>query len=141
MATYAGKIKVAGSNQQRVVSTAAQTVSEAAQNKGTATDLLLTVYVGADGATAFTAGGLTLTLQGSNVSAATSTTWTAVTPDKGANINALAVTAATVVTAHCANLQFQYYRIQAAATAAQTADFETHYAFHPVADSFDSSVA
>lgn len=134
MATYAGKTKIAVDNEVRLTSSGATTASGTAQNKGTATDLLLTLIIGADGATAVT-GTLTPIIQGSNT---TNSGFTTVTADKGtlpATTNA-----ATVVSVHCGNLQFQYYRFQVTSSGAATCDISAVWNFHPVQDSFDATV-
>jgi len=135
MATYAPKFKILSDNQLRVV--AAGTVNGAAQSKGTATDLIVCINVGADGASAFAAGTTAApVIQGSNtVGFASPTT---VTADKGtlpANFTAVGQTIL-----HIANAQFQYYRIQIVATGAPVMDVTVFWLAHPVADSFDATV-
>lgn len=135
MSTMTGKMKVAVDNEVRLTSTGATTASGTAQNKGTATDLLLTLIIGQDGATAVT-GTLFPVVQGSNVSGFT--TPTTVTPDKGTL--PASTTAATVVSVHLAQLQFQFYRFQVTSSGAATCDISAVWNFHPVEDSFDATV-
>jgi hypothetical protein len=134
MSTYDGKIKILTDGQIRV--TAATTSQGAAQNKGTATDLLLTVLYGPDGATAV-AGSTVLSVEGSNVTATATSNWTAVTPDKGTMPT---VTASGQASVHLAQLAFQYYHLKYVAAGASTADLEAVWNYHPVADSFDATV-
>lgn len=119
----------------RVISTAAQTVSGAANAKGTATDMTLFLVCGADGATAVS-GSLPVTVQGSNSTVASTFTGS-ITPDKG---SLPTFTAAGTGAAHFQNLQFAYYRVQVAATAAATGDIVPVLIYQPVADSFDATV-
>lgn len=135
MSTMPGKMKILVDNEVRLTSTGATTASGTAQNKGTATDLVLTLVIGADGATAVT-GTLAPIIQGSNVSGFT--TPTTITPDKGTL--PASTTAATVVTVHCAQLQFQFYRFQVTSVGAATCDITAVWNFHPVEDSFDATV-
>lgn len=132
MSTMVGKIKVLQDTRLRV--NGATTVNGAAQNKGTATDLLLVIGADADG-TASVAGTTNVVLQGSNSSAFG--TPTAVTPDKG---SFAAVTAAGSQSVHAAQLQFQFYRVVASNTAASTAAVSASWLFMPVEDSFDATV-
>lgn len=134
MSTMPGKIKQLVDNEVRMSSTGATTASGAAQNKGTATDLLLTLIVGQDGATAVT-GTLAAVVQGSN---STNSGFTTVTPDKG-TIPAT-TNAATVLSLHFAQLQFQYYRFQVTSSGAATCDITGVWSFMPMEDSFDASV-
>ena|SRR5215471_6370320 len=134
MSTMPGKIKVAVDNEVRLTSTGATTATGTAQNKGTATDLLLTLIIGQDGATAVT-GTLAPIVQGSN---STNSGFTTITPDKGtlpATTNA-----ATVVSVHFAQLQFQYVRFQVTSAGAATCDISAVWAFMPVEDSSDATV-
>ena len=127
-------VKVLVDNEVRMSSTGATTATGSAQNKGTATDLLLTLIVGQDGATAVT-GTLTPIIQGSN---STNSGFTTVTADKGtlpATTNA-----ATVVSVHAAQLQFQYYRFQVTSSGAATADITAVWNFMNLQDSFDNTV-
>jgi hypothetical protein len=109
------------------------TLQGAAQNKGTATDLLLVVLAAGDGANAL-AGTETVTLQGAN---ATSGPWTTVVADKGTLNNITSGVTQQVV--HAAQLQFQFYRVALSAGAATTCDVSTCFIFMPVEDTFDSS--
>lgn len=127
-------VKVLVDNEVRLTSTGATTATGTAQNKGTATDLLLTLIIGADGATAVT-GTLTPIIQGSN---STNSGFTTVTADKGtlpATTNA-----ATVVSVHLAQLQFQYYRVQVTSSGAATCDISAVWDFMNLQDSFDDTV-
>ena len=127
-------VKVLVDNELRMSSTGATTANGSAQNKGTATDLLLTLIIGQDGATAVT-GTLTPIIQGSNT---TNSGFTTVTADKGtlpATTNA-----ATVVSVHAAQLQFQYYRVQVTSAGAATADISAVWNFFGIQDSFDDTV-
>jgi hypothetical protein len=133
VSTYDGKIKIASDGQIRI--TAATTSLGGAQNKGTATDLLLTVLYGPDGATAV-AGSTVLSVEGSNVTATATSNWTAVTPDKGTMPT---VTASGSTSVHLGNLQFQYYHLKYVAAGASTADLEAVWNFHPVQDSVDAT--
>lgn len=135
MSTMTGKMKILADNQIRVVT--ATTTNGTAQNKGTATDLLLTINAGADGSSAFAAGTTAApVIQGSNTSDfATATT---VTADKGtlpANFIAAGQT-----NLHFAQLQFQYYRIRIVSTGSPVMNLTCVWNFHPVEDSFDASV-
>ena len=127
-------VKVLVDNEVRLTSTGATTATGTAQNKGTATDLLLTLIIGADGATAVT-GTLAPIIQGSN---STNSGFVTVTADKGtlpATTNA-----ATVVSVHCAQLQFQYYRFQVTSSGAATCDISAAWNFMNIQDSFDNTV-
>jgi len=133
MSTAVGKIKVLADNQLRLTSNT--TIQGAAQAKGTATDCLLTVIGGADGANPV-AGTVTVTVQG----------WVTITADKGTAANLSTggipnVTVAGVATSHLAQLQYAYYRVALSAAAATTADTTAVWNFMPVQDSFDASVA
>lgn len=113
----------------------AGTQTGAAQSKGTATDLLLTVYTQPVGGVAV-AGTFLYTLQGSNVTSAVATNWTAVTPDKGTLANATASGSSVV---HAANLAYQYYRIFISQGAASTGQVLTNFNYQGLADSFDNT--
>lgn len=128
--TMPGKIKVLSDIQLRLTSNT--TLQGTAQNKGTATDLLLTILAGTDGVNPV-AGTVTVTLQGSN---ATSGPWTNVTPDKGMLAN---ITVAGQQVVHAAQLAFQYYRVALSAAASTTADTSAAWHFMPVEDSFDAT--
>lgn len=112
------------------------TYTGAAQAKGTATDLQLTVIAGPVGGVAL-AGTFIPQVQGSNVTSPVATNWTAVTPDKGTLAN---FTAAGSDTVHLANLQYAYYRIYVSQAAASTAMAESVFNFQNLADSFDDTV-
>lgn len=128
--TMPGKIKVLSDIQLRLTSNT--TIQGTAQNKGTATDLLLTILAGTDGVNPV-AGTVTVTLQGSN---ATSGPWTNVTPDKGTLAN---ITVAGQQVVHAAQLAFQYYRVALSAAASTTADTSAAWHFMPTEDSFDAT--
>lgn len=134
MSTYPGKMKLLYDTQVRMSSSGATTATGTAQNKGTATDLLLSFTIGADGATAVT-GTLAPVIQGSN---STNSGFTTVTADKGTL--PASTTAATTVTLHFAQLQFQYYRFNITSSGAATCDISAVWNFHPVQDSFDATV-
>lgn len=137
-ATDIGKIKVLSDQTLRFSTTGALTVLGAAQNKGTATNLLLTVLLGADAGSAV--GGTTnIVVQGSNVTASASSNWTSVAPDKGTVPTAATTTATAAV--HFAQLQSQFYRVSVNCTTSATAAVNCVWAFLPVEDSFDSTVA
>ena len=112
------------------------TYTGAAQAKGTATDLVLTVIAGPVGGVAL-AGTFVPTVQGSNVTSPVATNWTAVTPDKGTLSN---FTAAGSDVVHLANLQYAYYRIYISQAAASTAMVESNFAYFGLQDSFDDTV-
>lgn len=133
MSTYDGKIKVLQDIQLRLTSNT--TLQGAAQAKGTATDLMLVILAGTDGVNPV-AGTETITIQGANVSTFASPT--TVTPDKGTIAN---VTVGGAQVVHFANLQFAFYRVALSAGAATTADVSCVWVFHPMQDSFDSTVA
>jgi len=126
--------KVLADGQIRI--TAATTSQGAAQNKGTATDLTLTVLYGPDAGTAV-AGSTVLSVEGSNVTATATSNWTAVTPDKGTMPT---VTASGFTVVHLAQLQFQYYHLKYVAAGASTADLEAVWDFYQIQDSFDDTV-
>jgi hypothetical protein len=134
MATYAGKTKLLADGQIRI--TAATTSQGAAQNKGTATDLILTVVYGPDGATAV-AGSTVLSVEGSNVTATATSNWTAVVPDKGTMPT---VTASGSTSVHLGQLTFTFYHLKYVAAGASTANLEAVWNFHPVQDSVDATV-
>lgn len=126
--------KVLSDAQLRV--TATGTTVGAAQAKGTATDLMLVVLAGPDGASAV-AGSTAVTVQGSNVTASASSNWTGVTPDKG---SFAAITASGQQVVHLENLQYAFYRIQLVAATTATANVETVFTFENLQDSFDNTV-
>src|ERR1044071_6627227 len=75
-------VKQLTDGQVRIISTGSVSAVGAAQNKGTATDMIVTILACPDGATAV--GGTTnVVVQGSNVTASASSNWTSVAPDKG----------------------------------------------------------
>lgn len=133
-ATDVGKQLFQYDNQLRI--TAAATTQGAAQNKKTATNLVLTIVAGPDGATAV-AGTTFLYVQGSNVTATATSNWTTVTADKGTLAN---ITASGQQTLHFAQLQFQYYHLGLSNTAASTCNVTTVFEYLPVEDSFDATV-
>lgn len=110
------------------------TIQGAAQNKGTATDLMLVILAGQDGANAV-AGTVTNTIQGSNLTTSASFTNT-VTADKGTVVN---TTVAGMQVLHFAQLQFQYYRLALSAAASTTADTSAIWNFFQIQDSFDNT--
>jgi hypothetical protein len=132
MTQMIGKEKVLTDTQLRLTSNT--TLQGAAQSKGTATDCLVTILAGKDGANAV-AGTTTNTLQGSNTTDfAVATT---VVADKGTIVN---TTVAGVQNLHLAQLAFQFYRIALSAAAATTSSTSVVWNFQPVDDSFDASV-
>jgi len=131
MSTMSGKIKVLNDTQLRLTSNT--TIQGAAQNKGTATDLMLVILAGTDGVNPV-AGTVTVTLQGGNTSTSVTNN---VTPDKGTLAN---ITVAGQQVVHAAQLQFQFYRVALSAAASTTADTSAVWLFHPVEDSFDATV-
>jgi hypothetical protein len=135
MSTIPGKIKVAYDNQYRM--TVQSTTWIGTQTKGTATDMIVSIIAGPDGATAV-AGTTTLYVQGSNTTATATSNWTTVVADKG---TIAAVTASGTQTLHFAQLQYAYYHLALSNTAASTADLSVVWSFVPVQDSFDASVA
>jgi hypothetical protein len=135
MSTIPGKIKVAYDNQYRM--TVQSTTWIGTQTKGTATDMIVSIIAGPDGATAV-AGTTTLYVQGSNTTATATSNWTTVVADKG---TIAAVTASGTQTLHFAQLQYAYYHLALSNTAASTADVSVVWDFLPVQDSFDSTVA
>lgn len=138
MSTIPGKVKVLVDTQLRIISTGAQSVVGAAQNKGTCTDMMVTIVQGPDGATAV--GGTTnVVVQGSNVTASASSNWTSLSPDKG-TIAAITASSSLGQVLHFANLQSQYYRVSVNCTTGATADVSVVWAFMPVQDSFDATV-
>ena len=142
MSTNVGVIAKKNDTQIRV--TTQGSFTGVAQAKGTATDLLLTVICGPDGATAV-AGTNYFAVQGANVTASTSTTWANVAPDKGAwTISGTGGTSFTTTgqaVVHLQNLQFAYYRVTVSNTTTATMNAYTDFAYMPVADSFDASAA
>jgi uncharacterized protein YhfF len=135
MSTIPGKIKVAYDNQYRM--TVQSTTWIGTQTKGTATDMIVSIIAGPDGATAV-AGTTTLYVQGSNTTATATSNWTTVVADKG---TIAAVTASGTQTLHFAQLQYAYYHLALSNTAASTADVSVVWDFLPVQDSFDATVA
>jgi uncharacterized protein YhfF len=135
MSTIPGKIKVAYDNQYRM--TVQSTTWIGTQTKGTATDMIVSIIAGPDGATAV-AGTTTLYVQGSNTTATATSNWTTVVADKG---TIAAVTASGTQTLHFAQLQYAYYHLALSNTAASTANVSVVWDFVPVQDSFDASVA
>jgi hypothetical protein len=109
------------------------TLQGAAQNKGTATNLQVTILAGGDGANPV-AGTVTNTIQGSNVS---TSGWATVTADKGTIANS---TVAGAQTLDFANLQFQFYRIALSAAASTTCDTYVGRKLQGLQDSFDNTV-
>src|SRR5579859_7790446 len=136
MSTMIGKAKILADNAISMTASTTGTSTGAAQSKGTATDLLLTVYCQPVGGVAV-AGTFIFTLQGSNVTSPVATNWTAVTPDKGTLANATASGSSIV---HAAQLQYQYYRVFISQAAASTGQVITQFDFAPVEDSFDATV-
>lgn len=142
MSTMPGKIKSLSDNQIRV--TTQGSFVGVAQAKGTATDLLLTVTAGPDGATAI-AGTQFIAVQGANVTASSSTTWANIAPDKGswtasgATSGAGTLTTTGALTVHLQNLQFANYRVTVSNTTTATVNIYSNFAYMPVADSFDAS--
>ena len=137
MSTIPGKIKVLTDAAISLTGSVASTQTGVAQNKGTATDLLLTVYCQPVGGVAV-AGTFIYTLLGANVTTPALSNWTAVTPDKGTLANSTASGAQVV---HAAQLQYQYYKIYISQGAASTGQILTHFAYVPVQDSLDATVA
>ena len=135
MATLQGIVKTLYDNQQRI--TAAATTQGAAQAKGTATDVKVSIVAGPDGATAVT-GTTFLYVQGSNVTATATSNWTTVTADKGTIAN---VTASGTQTLHFAQLQYANYHLGLSNTASSTCNVEVVWDFAPVQDSADATVA
>ena len=137
MTTMIGKIKVLSDAAISLTGSSASTQTGTAQNKGTATDLLLTVYCQPVGGVAV-AGTFIYTLLGANVTTPALSNWTVVTPDKGTLANSTASGAQTV---HAAQLQFQYYKIYISQGATSTGQILTNFSFMPTQDSVDSTVA
>jgi uncharacterized protein YhfF len=135
MSTIPGKIRVAYDNQYRM--TVQSTTWIGTQTPGTATDMIVSIIAGPDGATAV-AGTTTLYVQGSNTTATATSNWTTVVADKG---TIAAVTASGTQTLHFAQLQYAYYHLALSNTAASTADVSVVWDFLPVQDSFDATVA
>jgi hypothetical protein len=135
MTQMIGKIKVLSDTQLRLTSNT--TLQGAAQAKGTATDAMVTILAGADGANAV-AGTTTITIQGGNT---TTGPWTTVTTDKPtAGGSAANITVAGNQVLHLAQLQFAFYRVALSAAAATTSSTSAVWAFMPTEDSFDASV-
>lgn len=117
--------------------TAAITSQGAAQAKGTATDALVSILAGPDGATAIS-GTLVVSVQGSNVTATATSNWTTVTADKGTIAN---ITASGTQTLHFENLQYAYYHLAYNGSgAAVTANVDVVWNFQNLQDSFDNTV-
>jgi hypothetical protein len=134
MTTQIGVEKIV-TDPQLLINGGASTVLGAAQAKGTATDLLLTIVAGPVNTSAV-AGTATVLVQGSNVTASAASNWTSLSPDKGAIAN---ITASGAQTMHFQNLQSAFYRVNLTGTA--TADVKTVFNYQPMADSFDTTVA
>src|ERR1044071_8078851 len=129
-------VKQLTDGQVRIISTGSVSAVGAAQNKGTATDMIVTLLAGPDGATAV--GGTTnVVVQGSNVTASASSNWTSEAPDKG---TLAAATASGFQVLHYAQLQSQYYRVSVNATTGATADVAVVWSFFQLQDSFDDTV-
>lgn len=137
MSTAPGKIKVLTDAAISLTGSSASTQTGVAQAKGTATDLLLTVYAQPVGGVAV-AGTFIYTILGANVTTPALSNWTAVTPDKGTLANSTASGAQVV---HLAQLQYAYYKIYISQGATSTAQILTHFAYMPMADSLDATVA
>jgi hypothetical protein len=135
MSTQPGKIKVVYDNQYRM--TVQSTTWIGTVTKGTATDLLVEIVAGADGATAIS-GTTTLYVQGSNLTATATSNWTTVVADKG---TIAAVTAAGTQTLHFAQLQYAYYHLALSNTAASTANVSVAWNLIGLQDSYDATVA
>ena len=135
MATIQGLSKILSDNGM-TISGGASTALGAAQAKGTATDLLLSIVAGA-GVTV--AGSTALTIQGSNVTSTVLTNWTAVTADKGTAVTP--VTTSGVQSLHFAQLQYAFYRVQAIASTTATLNLVTVFNYSPVQDTADATVA
>ena len=133
MSTYVGHIKTLA-DAQLLINGGASTVLGAANAKGTATDLQLTIIAGPVNTTAV-GGTATVNVEGSNVTASAQSNWTSLTPDKGSIAN---ITASGSQTMHFQNLQSAFYRVKLTGTA--TADVKTCFNYMPTADSFDASV-
>lgn len=135
MSTMPGKIRITVPDQALAVGASA-TVNGTGTSKGTCTDLVVTL------SNSSSSGTVTPTLQGSNVLASG---YVAVTADK-ANVTLTAgalpalAGAASVVVAHYAQLQFQYYRLSYVSAAASGTTATDVFAFMPTEDSFDSTV-
>jgi hypothetical protein len=135
MSTMPGKMKFLYDNDLRC--TAAISSQGTAQNKGTATDMVVTILAGPDGATAIS-GTVALAVQGSNVTSSVASNWTTVTADKGTLAN---ITASGTQSLHYAQLQYQFYHLSYnGSAAAVTANVDVVWNFHPVEDSFDATV-
>lgn len=136
--SWPGHILVKIDNQLRT--TAAGTVNGTAQTRGTALNALISVIAGPDGATAV-AGSTALQVQGSNVTATATSNWNNITPDKGSWTVSTGgtVTASGTQQLHLANLQYQYYRLQAVSATTATNNLTVNWSFFPVQDSFDGT--
>jgi hypothetical protein len=131
MATTIGVSKILVDAQLRLTSNT--TLQGAAQAKGTATDLLLTIIAAADGANAV-AGTTTNTIQGGNTSTGP---WSTVVADKGTVAN---TTVAGTQNLHFAQLSNSWYRIALSAAASTTSSTTAVWNFQPVQDSVDGTV-
>lgn len=109
------------------------TANGTAQAKGTATDLMLVIAAGTDGANPV-AGTVVPTVQGSNTS---NSGFATVTADKGTIAN---ITVAGQQVLHFENLQFAFYRLNLSAAASTTADTSAVWVFQNLQDSFDNTV-
>lgn len=123
--------KVLSDSQIRLTSNT--TANGTAQARGTATDLMLVLVAGTDGANPV-AGTVIPTVQGANT---TNGTFTTVTADKGTIAN---ITVAGQQVLHFENLQFAFYRLNLSAGASTTADTSAIWVFQNLQDSFDNSV-
>ena len=123
--------KVASDSQIRLTSNT--TANGTAQSKGTATDLMLVIVAGTDGANPV-AGTVVPLVQGSNTS---NGTYTTVTADKGTLAN---ITVAGQQVLHFENLQYLWYRLNLSAAASTTADTSAVWVFQNLQDSFDNTV-
>lgn len=137
MATWPGKLKVLTDAALVFTGSSASTNTGVAMAKGTATDLLLTVYTQPVGGVAV-AGTFIYTLLGANVTTPALSNWTAVTADKGTLSSA---TAQLTQVVHAAQLQYAYYKIFVSQGATSTAQVIDNFVFGPMADSIDATVA
>jgi hypothetical protein len=113
------------------------TQTGAAQTKGTATDLQLTVISLKDGNTAVGGQIDTILVQGSSVTSSAAANWTNVTPDKGTF--ALVSTSGAQQVVHLAQLQYQYYRIQVVANSSATIQMSANWSFQNLQDSVSNT--
>jgi hypothetical protein len=127
-------IKVAAPDQGLVVGASA-TVNGTGVSKGTGTDLVVVLSNSASSGT------VTPTVQGSNV---LGSGYVAVNPDK-ANVTLVAgalpalTGAASVVVAHYAQLQFQFYRVSYVSAAASGTTATDVLEYFQLQDSFDDT--